>query len=102
MPDGMHELGPALPNRPLEQPMPDWAPFAVQDEEIWRNLQRRRHLIQSVEQLANLALNEGFVACHTLLSNTADDLRHLLLKAALAHPKPQAAQKPSRSRVRSA
>ncbi|WP_191085355.1 hypothetical protein [Roseococcus microcysteis] len=68
--------------------MPDWAPFAVPDDESWRVLQRRRHLIKLTDELALLARDEGFEACHLLLAGTADRLRQLLLASGPPEPAP--------------
>ncbi len=61
--------------------LPDWAPFAVPDEELWREAQRRRRLIKMVEELSHLARDEGLATSHELLAATAERLRHLLLQS---------------------
>lgn len=66
--------------------MPDWAPFAAPDDETWRGVQRRRHLIKLTDDLAHLARDEGFLSCHLLLADTADKLRQLLLESCLSAP----------------
>ncbi|HEV7458016.1 MAG TPA: hypothetical protein VGN96_14685 [Roseococcus sp.] len=66
--------------------MPDWAPFAAPDEESWREAQRRRHLIKMTDSLAQIARDEGFLSCHTLLADTANKLRQLLLESCPSTP----------------
>lgn len=79
------------PSRPfaVDEAVPDWAPFAVPDEESWRDVQRRRHLIRMTSELAQLARDEGFEACHLLLSSTADRLRQLLMASSPPEHAPQ-------------
>jgi hypothetical protein len=53
---------------PPERPLPDWAPFAVPSDEVWRELQRRRNLISTVRALATAARDEGYTICAVLLA----------------------------------
>ncbi|MBB3898439.1 hypothetical protein [Roseococcus suduntuyensis] len=65
-----------------DQPLTDWAPFAVPDAEAWRELQRRRHLIRQVDSLSQIARDEGYFSCYDILSGAADRLRQLLILTA--------------------
>jgi hypothetical protein len=56
------------PRQPhAEVPLPDYAPFAVPSDEAWRELQRRRHLVRVVENLAHSARDEGYPLSSRLL-----------------------------------
>jgi len=66
---------------PPERPLPDWAPFAVPSDEVWRELQRRRNLISTVRALATAARDEGYTICAVLLADTAERL----VTALIAH-----------------
>lgn len=82
-----------------DQPLTDWAPFAVPDAEAWRELQRRRHLIRQVDSLSQIARDEGYFSCHEILTGAADRLRQLLILTGPVEepmPEPRRARKGSR------
>lgn len=54
-----------------EHPIPDWAPFSVPSDEVWRELQRRRNIIRILRELTNLARDEGYSITASLLAETA-------------------------------
>ena len=62
-----------------ETPLPDSAPFAAASDEEWRAVQRRRHLIQMVETLANGAREEGFRKSAAILNEAAENIRLALI-----------------------
>jgi hypothetical protein len=63
-----------------EHPIPDWAPFAVPSEEIWRELQRRRNIIRMLRELTNLARDEGYSRTAALLAETAARAQATLIR----------------------
>lgn len=62
-----------------EQPIPDWAPFAVPSDEVWRDLQRRRNLIKMVRALSATARDEGYMTSASVLEETASRLALTLI-----------------------
>lgn len=84
------------PRQPhAEVPLPDYAPFAVPSDEAWRELQRRRHLVRVVENLAHSARDEGYPLSSRLLAETAVKLREFLIFAGRPHePSRKASQLP--------
>lgn len=88
------------PHGGREQPMTDWAPFAVPDMHVWRELQRRRHMIKMVDNLAQVARDEGFATCHELLVTTAERLRHLLIEVTPEESRAAASASPPARRPR--
>jgi hypothetical protein len=80
------------PRQPqMELPLPDYAPFAVPSDEVWRELQRRRNLVRMVETLAQSARDEGFPLSSQILSDTVGKLRAALIvvEAGRQPPKPR-------------
>ena len=63
----------------MELPLPDYAPYAVPSDEVWRELQRRRNLVRMVETLAQSARDEGFPLSSQILGETACKLRAALI-----------------------
>lgn len=66
----------------IEQPLPDWAPFAPIGDAEWRELQRRRNLVRMIRALAETAKDEGFAASASMLSETASRIQDLLIASA--------------------
>jgi hypothetical protein len=64
-----------------EQPIPDWAPFAVPSDEVWRELQRRRNIIRILRELTNMARDEGYSITASLLAETASRAQATLIQA---------------------
>ena len=64
-----------------ERPIPDWAPFAVPSDEIWRELQRRRNIIRILQELTNLARDEGYTITAGLLAETTARAQATLIRS---------------------
>jgi hypothetical protein len=64
-----------------EQPIPDWAPFAVPSDDVWRELQRRRNIIRILQELTNLARDEGYSITASLLAETAARAQATLIRS---------------------
>lgn len=65
-----------------EHPLPDWAPYAVPSDEMWRELQRRRNIIRILRELTNLARDEGYSTTAALLAETAARAQATLIRPA--------------------
>ena len=63
----------------MEQPIGDAPPWHDQWPEVWRDLQRRRHLIKQVLLLAAIARDDGLPATAALLSETAARMTSTLI-----------------------
>lgn len=84
------------PRQPqMELPLPDYAPFAVPSDEVWRELQRRRNLVRMVETLAQSARDEGFPLSSQILGETAGKLRAALIMVEAGRQVPNPKRSPS-------
>lgn len=84
------------PRQPqMELPLPDYAPFAVPSDEVWRELQRRRNLVRMVETLAQSARDEGFPLSSQILRETAGKLRATLIMVEAGRQAPDPKRSPS-------
>jgi hypothetical protein len=85
---------PTLRQPKMELPLPDYAPFAVPSDEVWRELQRRRNLVRLVEALAQSARDEGFPLSGQILGETAGKLRAALILAGASRQAPEPQRPP--------
>ena len=61
-------------------PLPSLAPWAVPDDETWRELQRRRNLLALVDTLAKTTRDDGYDSCAVVLFNASISMQGYLFQ----------------------